>query len=81
MLLQKSLKALATTTGATNVRLWGKIHGSQRDYYIAEGTAEAPADDTEEKPADMEPGGSGVNKFAYWATNSPLDQWVPLPDL
>jgi hypothetical protein len=22
-----------------------------------------------------------VNKFAYWACNSPLEQWVVLPDL
>lgn len=29
----------------------------------------------------MEPRGTGVNKYVYWATNSPLDAWVQLPDL
>ena len=37
ILLMKSLKALSLLTGATNVRLWGKIQGTERDYYIAEG--------------------------------------------
>jgi hypothetical protein len=37
----KSLKQLAATTGAANVRLWGKIWGTDKDYYIAEGTSDA----------------------------------------
>lgn len=40
LLLMKSLKKLATDTGAANIRLWGKIHGTEKDYYIAEGTYE-----------------------------------------
>jgi len=80
LLLQKSLTKLSATSGAGNVRLWGKIHGTQRDYYIAEGTTEAGQTE-EEKPAGFEARGTGVNKFVYWATNSPLDQWTQLPDL
>lgn len=38
LLLMKSLKQLAVTSGAESVRLWGKILGSDKDYYIAEGT-------------------------------------------
>ena len=33
----KSLKKLVQQTGASNVRLWGKILGTEKDYYIAEG--------------------------------------------
>lgn len=79
----KSLKNLVKTTGATNVRFWGKILGTERDYYIAEGTFEGlPAGEEEvEKPADFEARGSGVNKFVYWACNSPLEDWKQLPDL
>lgn len=29
----------------------------------------------------MEARGTGVNKYVYWATNSPLDGWTQLPDL
>jgi hypothetical protein len=71
----KSLKQLVTQTGAVNIRMWGKIHGSSRDYYIAEGTYDGGQDE-DEKPADFEPRGSGINKYTYWATNSPLDSWT-----
>jgi hypothetical protein len=60
--------------------LWGKILGTVKDYYIAEGTFDGGADD-DEKPADFEPRGTGVNKYAYWATNSPLEPWTQLSDL
>ena len=75
MLLMRSLKNLAKQTGATNIRLWGKILGSERDYFIAEGTFDGGQDEYEEKPADFEPRGSGVNKLVYWVCNSPLESW------
>jgi hypothetical protein len=85
MLIQKSLTRLAQQTGANNIRLWGKISGTEKDYYIAEGVAEAAAaGDDEEKPADMEPKGvkDSVNAFTYWVCNSPDDEkWTVLPDL
>jgi len=70
LLLMKSLKQLANTSGAGNIRLWGKIHGTEKDYYIAEGTSEG--NQLEEAPENFEARGSGVNKFVYWASNSPL---------
>jgi len=62
------------------MRLWGKIRGNSNDYFIAEGTL----DEGEEGGADAgenESRGTGVNKFVYWVTNSPLGQWTQLPDL
>ena len=44
LLLQKSLKQLVADNSNVNIknlRLWGKILGTEKDYYIAEGTAEA----------------------------------------
>lgn len=85
MLLQKSLTRLAASTGASNLRLWGKVSGTEKDYYVAEGVSEAvAAGDDEEKPADMEQRGpqSSVNNFNYWVCNSPDDEkWILLPDL
>lgn len=82
MLLQKSLKALVLEKRITKIRLWGKIKASQADYYVVEGIYEAAGDDDGVAlPEDMEPKGSGVNKFTYWATNSPLAPWTQLPDL
>lgn len=62
------------------MRLWGKIRGNSADYFIAEGSL----DEGEEGGADAgdnESRGSGVNKFVYWVTNSPLGQWTQLPEL
>ena len=65
------------------MRLWGKITGTQKDYYIAEGTLEAAGGEegAEEPVEGMEARGSGVNKFAYWACNGPMGEWTLLPDL
>jgi hypothetical protein len=35
----------------------------------------------DEKPPGFEARGTGVNKYVYWATNSPLESWTQLPDL
>jgi radial spoke head protein 4A len=37
-LLTNSLRNLASNKGLTNVIFWGKIYGSEKDYYIAETT-------------------------------------------
>ena len=81
MLLQKSMQNLGKSSGATKLRFWGKINGTDRDYWIVEGIAEAPADEAE-KPANMEVRGSGVNEFGYWVCNCPSEnKWTLLPDL
>jgi len=36
-LIQKSLKRLAAASGASSLRLFGKIYGSQADYWVAQG--------------------------------------------
>jgi radial spoke head protein 4A len=81
MLLQKSLKQLITKSGSPQIRFWGKIQGIEKDYYIAEGTLEAGEGGDESLPEGFEERGTGVNKFVYWACNSPLEDWVLLPDL
>lgn len=84
MMLQKSLSKLAASSGASNLRLWGKINGTDRDYFVAEGSAEGAGEEgAEERPADFEPRGApGVNQFAYWVCNSPDEnKWTALPDL
>ena len=80
----KSLKKLSQETSAGNVRFFGKIYGTEKDYYIAEGTLEGGDEEQvegEEKPADFEPRGTGVNRYVYWVTDNVLDKWTKLPDL
>lgn len=80
LLLQKSLKKLTVDNNITNLRLWGKILGTEKDYYIAEGQAEA-AETGAEMPADFEVRGTGVNTYGYWVANSPMGPWTALEDL
>jgi radial spoke head protein 4A len=37
-LMQKSMARLAKMSGADSVRFWGKIYGTEKDYWIASGT-------------------------------------------
>ena len=61
------------------MRLWGKIKGTEMDYYVAEGVVEAAGGDDEEGGAvatePMDARGTGVNRYAYFVCNSPNDQW------
>lgn len=80
------MQNLARQTQATKLRFWGKIHGTEKDYYIAEGQADAPPANPDvepsEPPANMEARGTGVNENSYWACNSPDEnKWTLLPDL
>jgi hypothetical protein len=80
MLLQKNLQKHVTSSGASQLRLWGKITGTEKDYFIAEGVVEGGGGEGGEEGAEgsdsMEPRGSGVNKYVYWACNGSLGQWV-----
>ena len=81
--LQKSLKKLAADSGAARLRLFGKIRGTENDYYVAEGEVEGGDEEEggDEKPADFEPKGTGVNKNTYWVSHQSFASWTKLPDL
>jgi hypothetical protein len=49
------MKKLMQTSGASQMRLWGKIQGITNDYYIAEGTLELKeeeAAEVQDEPAE-----------------------------
>ena len=83
--IMRSLKGLAKESGSSQIRFFGKIFGTERDYYVAEGVLdggdEGGAEGEVTKPADQEARGSGINKFVYWVTDSVLERWIKLPDL
>jgi hypothetical protein len=68
---------LALKKSVKQVRLWGTVLGSDRDYFVAEGLADG-GDDGELAP-DTEPRGTGVNKWCYWVTTSLTAEWTELP--
>ena len=67
MLLHKSLQKLIQKTGAAQIRLWGKIKGTEKDYFIAEGTVDK-AEDYAGPGEGGEDRGTGINKYVYWAS-------------
>ena len=89
--LQKSIKKLAAAKPHKSIRFFGKVYGTQRDYYIVEATGEV-AEDEEENPApaggeDEEPDakleapGTGVNELTYYVAIDSLSDWKRLPNL
>ena len=62
------------------MRFWGKIKGTEYDYFIAEGKVDAgeAADGGEE---GTEPRGTGCNEYVYWICNNLLETWIQLPDI
>lgn len=55
-------------TESVQMRFWGKILGSQQDYYVAEGVLSNKFND--DFPREYEPKGTGVNKMSYWVTHN-----------
>ena len=90
--LQKSIKKLAASKSHKSVRFFGKIFGTERDYYVVEATgdggeeeeaageAAAEAEDGEADPK-LEARGTGVNELTYYVTQDSLSEWKRLPDL
>merc|ERR1712139_583857 len=65
----------------TRIRLWGKILGSEADYYVAEAYKEGESGEVDEENPDAEPAGTGANKYAYLVTNDLASQeWTKLPN-
>eukprot|EP00746_Dinoflagellata_sp_MGD_P163850 gnl/MRDRNA2_/MRDRNA2_92111_c0_seq1.p1 gnl/MRDRNA2_/MRDRNA2_92111_c0~~gnl/MRDRNA2_/MRDRNA2_92111_c0_seq1.p1 ORF type:complete len:442 (+),score=144.76 gnl/MRDRNA2_/MRDRNA2_92111_c0_seq1:88-1413(+) len=76
-----SLRKLAAdqeAEGITKLRFWGKILGTQADYYVAEAQLEAAGDPDENDP-DFEPSGTGANAMSFWVTTSLTGTWEKLP--
>ena len=70
LLLTNSLRNLSSTLGNGNVQFFGKIYGTEKDYYVAEGTEiDPPADanydnDMEKRKED------GFNRNVFFVTNN-----------
>ena len=66
-------------SGATELRFWGKILGTDKDYFVVEGELNR----SEEQPSDysQEPRGEGCNRYVYWVTSNFLADWIQLPDV
>ena len=81
LLLSKSLTKLATILTNGNITFFGKIFGTEKDYYIVEATEIDPPEnfnydnDMEKRKED------GVNRNVFYVTNDLSEKWVELPDV
>ena len=76
--LSRSIKRLATMSGADSLRFVGLIYGTQNDYWLAAGRLNNAEEDL--KDETVEPRGKGVNSIVYWVTDNLLNDWIQLPD-
>lgn len=77
--IYKAMKRLAITTGANNLRFWGKFFGRQNDYYVVEG--ELPYSEEAKAATGFEERGKGVNAHVYWVCHHAVEDWIQLPDV
>jgi hypothetical protein len=81
LLLNKSLTKLATILTNGNITFFGKIFGSEKDYYIVEATEIDPPEnfnydnDMEKRKED------GINRNVFYVTNDLSEKWIELPDV
>ena len=71
--LGKAIKRLAVMSGAEAIGFVGKIFGTQKDYWIANGRLK---DNEEVAEKGVEPRGEGVNTFVFWVTDNLLNDWI-----
>lgn len=77
----RNLAAKRAEDGFEKIRLWGKILGTDADYYIAEASKAETGELGEGDPEDMEPPGVGANKNTYFVTNDLTEDWYKLPNI
>jgi len=71
------------------VRFFGKIYGTESDYYVIECEGEVEDDGGEggeggeegEPDPKLEAKGTGVNEFSYWVSPNANSDWKKLPEL
>jgi len=63
------------------MRFFGKIHGTEKDYYIVETTVPEGEEAGGDTTPDVEAKGTGVNVYTYYVTHDSMSEWVQLPDL
>lgn len=75
-------KAEVAEGGYKSMRLWGKILGTEKDYYVVEAERDAQPDfevpDGEEPPP---PQALMYSYFAYYVTTDLCESWTKLPEL
>lgn len=77
-----TLKKLLLETKADSIKFWGKIFGTEQDYYIIYGVFKETTESLDFNKLLYEKRRTeGVNRFLFWVSNSCLEDWYELPDV
>ena len=80
-LLVNSIRNLSAKLQMGMLTFFGKIYGTEKDYYIVQGAEIDPKEDAN-YDNDMEKRKEdGVNKNVFYVTNDLFEKWVELPDV
>ena len=79
--MTNSIRNLSAKLQAGMLTFFGKIYGTQKDYYIVQGADIDPKEDAN-YDNDMEKRKEdGINQYVYYVTNDLTSEWVELPDI
>jgi radial spoke head protein 4A len=73
--------AAAQLEGYTKVRFWGKILGTDADYYVAEAEKDGGDGEEAEDPDQEASGSPGTNFFIYFVCTDLSGAWTKLPNI
>ena len=76
--LQVALRNLAKEKALVDARFFGKVLGTQRDYFVIEAKADAGG---EEAAPGSDAAGTGVNAVAFYVSHAAAGPWTRLPDI
>lgn len=68
------MKRLAIGSGASSLKLFGKVLGHHNDYWVAQGVL----NEQEEEPSNpnQEKRGAGANATVFWVTHNLMNDWI-----
>ena len=74
LLIQKAIKRLVKTSGASSLKFFGRILCTEQDYWVAQGVM----NQAEEAPlsSNQEPRGKGINATVYWVAHDLRKDWI-----
>lgn len=80
-----SVQNIARENDYASVRFFGKVLGTQKNYYVCEAKLASYPKGKDALKVDpvtkAEPSGTGLNEYIYLVTNSPEAPWIQLPDV
>merc|ERR1719424_1061998 len=76
-----AMAQLKQAHGLASIRLFGKVLGTQSDYYVVEGKHATPPTPPSKNPSEPELPGAGLNECVYFVASGVAGAFEQLPDV